>query len=336
MLILGIETSCDETAAAVVRNGQEILSNVVFSQVKLHKPYGGVVPEIASRAHLEKIIPVVNEALKIAKMKAKNLDAIAVTVGPGLITSLMVGVNTAASLAFVWQKPIIGVNHIEGHIFSARIRNQESRIRNLKFPAICLTVSGGHTMLVLVKNWSKYQVLGETLDDACGEAFDKVAKLLNLGYPGGPIVEKMAESGNASAFSFPRPMLGQNNFNFSFSGLKTAVLYTVRKLKKLNKKIVQELCASFQQASFEVLIQKTIKAAQKYGSKTVILAGGVAANKTLQSLLKKALDKEGRDLLVTNFPTDNAAMIAAAAYPRAIKKDYANWHNLRVQPNLKI
>jgi len=336
MLILGIETSCDETAAAVVRNGQEILSNVVFSQVKLHKPYGGVVPEIASRAHLEKIIPVVNEALKIAKMKAKNLDAIAVTVGPGLITSLMVGVNTAASLAFVWQKPIIGVNHIEGHIFSARIRNQESRIRNLKFPAICLTVSGGHTMLVLVENWSKYQVLGETLDDACGEAFDKVAKLLNLGYPGGPIVERMAKFGDASFFSFPRPMLGQDNFNFSFSGLKTAVLYTVRKLKKLNKKIVQELCASFQQASFEVLIQKTIKAAQKYGSKTVILAGGVAANKTLQSLLKKALDKEGRDLLVTNFPTDNAAMIAAAAYPRAIKKDYANWHNLRVQPNLKI
>ncbi|MDP2918286.1 MAG: tRNA (adenosine(37)-N6)-threonylcarbamoyltransferase complex transferase subunit TsaD, partial [bacterium] len=197
-------------------------------------------------------------------------------------------------------------------------------------------VSGGHTMLVLVKDWGEYEVIGETLDDACGEAFDKVAKLLGLGYPGGPIIEKMAKLGDATAFSFPRPMLNADNFNFSFSGLKTAVLYAVRKIKKLNKKIVQDICASFQAASFDVLAQKTIKAAKKYDSKTIILAGGVAANKTLQNLLAKALDKEGRDLLVTNFPTDNAAMIAACAYPRAIKKDYAKWHNLNAEPNLRI
>lgn len=336
MLILGIETSCDETAAAVVKDGCEILSNVVSSQIKLHQPYGGVVPEIASRAHLEKIIPVIKAALGEARVKPADLDCLAVTIGPGLITSLMVGVDTARTLAFAWRKPIIGVNHIEGHIFSTRIRDQGSGIRNIKFPAVCLTVSGGHTMLVLVKSWGEYQIIGETLDDACGEAFDKVAKLLNLGYPGGPIVEKMARQGNATIFSFPRPMLGQDNFNFSFSGLKTAVLYTARKIKKLNKKIVQDICASFQQASFDVLIQKTIKAAKKYDSKTIILAGGVAANKTLQILLRNALDKEGRNLLVTNFPTDNAAMIAAAACPRAIKKDYANWHNLSVESNLRI
>lgn len=337
MLILGIETSCDETAAAVVKDGHVILSNIVSSQVKLHAPYGGVVPEIASRAHMENIIPVIQRALEEAKVEGKDLDAIAVTTGPGLITSLMVGVDTAKTLAYAWGKPILGVNHIEGHIYSVGIRNLEFGIRkNIELPAVCLTVSGGHTMLVLVKEWGSYEVIGETIDDACGEAFDKVAKLLGLGYPGGPIVEKLARGGGRQAFSFPRPILNQGNFNFSFSGLKTAVLYQARQIKKMDKKIVQDICASFQEAAFEVLVIKTLRAAQKFKVSTIILAGGVAANQALQNFFKRSLSVTDCKLLITDFPTDNAAMIAGAAYPRALKKDYDDWHSLQADSNLKI
>jgi len=335
MLILGIETSCDETAAAVVKDGNQTLSNLVSSQVKLHAPHGGVVPELASRAHIEKIIPVIDQAIRKARIKPRDLDCIAVTCGPGLIPALMIGVDTARALSFAWQKPIIGVNHILGHIFSIKIGNKAQKVKESFFPAVCLTVSGGHTKLILIQSWENYKVIGETLDDACGEAFDKVAKLLDLGYPGGPIVERMAKQGDCKAFNFPRPILHQANFDFSFSGLKTAVLYQVRKIdkKKLNK---YDICASFQAAAFDVLIIKTLKASRKYKIKSVILTGGVAANKALQNLFRRSLATAGYKLLITKFPTDNAAMIAAAAYPRAIKKDYDDWRSLQANANLKL
>ncbi len=351
MLILGIETSCDETAAAVVQDGYKVLSNVVASQIKLHTPYGGVVPEIASRAHIENIIPVIQKALKDAKLKRRDIDAIAVTIGPGLITSLMIGVDTARALSYAWGKPILGVNHIEGHICSIKLKAQSVKLKNIKFPAICLTVSGGHTMLVLMRQWGNYEVIGETIDDACGEAFDKVAKILGLGYPGGPIIERWAYSGNKQAFSFPRPILDRDNFNFSFSGLKTAVLYEVQKIKnpqnpkilqgtlgikKLNKKVVQDICASFQEAAFEVLATKTLRAAQKFNVSTIILTGGVAANQVLQDFLRKSLPVTDYQLLITEFSTDNAAMIAGAAYLRALKKDYDDWCNLQGESNLRF
>ncbi|MDD5626908.1 MAG: tRNA (adenosine(37)-N6)-threonylcarbamoyltransferase complex transferase subunit TsaD [Patescibacteria group bacterium] len=336
MLILGIETSCDETAAAVFQDGCRILSNVVSSQIKLHTPYGGVVPEIASRAHMENIIPVIQKALEEAKVEGKDLDAIAVTTGPGLITSLMIGVDTAKTLAYAWEKPILGVNHIEGHIYSVKLKAQSSKLKSIKLPAMCLTVSGGHTMLVLIKEWGNYEVIGETIDDSCGEAFDKVAKLLGLGYPGGPIIEKLARGGGRQAFSFPRPILNQGNFNFSFSGLKTAVLYQARRIKKMDKKVVQDICASFQEAAFEVLVIKTLRAARKFKVSTIILAGGVAANQALQNFFKKSLSVNDYKLLITDFPTDNAAMIAGAAYPRVLKEDYDDWHSLQADPNLKL
>lgn len=335
MLILGIETSCDETAAAVVQDGQKILSNIVSSQVKIHAPHGGVVPELASREHIKNIIPVIEQALDQAKIEGKDLDVLAVTIGPGLILALMIGVDTARALAFAWEKPLVGVNHIEGHIFSIKLKAKSAKRKTIRFPAICLTVSGGHTKLILVKDWGDYRVIGETLDDACGEAFDKVAKLLGLGYPGGPVVEKLAQVGDPEAFSFPRPIIHQGNFDFSFSGLKTAVLYEVKEIgeKNLNKNIVQDICASFQAAAFDVLVTKTLRAAKRHRIKTVILTGGVAANKALQRLFKESFSLP---VCVTRFPTDNAAMIAAAAYPRAIKKDYDHWRSLQADANLQL
>ncbi len=338
MLILGIETSCDETAAAVVQDGQKILSNIVSSQVKLHALHGGVVPELASREHIKNIIPVIQEALRQARITGQDLDVIAVTIGPGLIPALMIGVDTARALALAWGKPIIGVDHIEGHIFSVKLKAKNVKRKTVEFPAVCLTVSGGHTKLILVKDWGKYQVIGDTLDDACGEAFDKVAKLLGLGYPGGPVIEKLAQKGNPQAFTFPRPMLGQDNFDFSFSGLKTAVLYEVRKLgpQALNKKIVQDLCASFQQAAFDVLITKTKKAVEQYCAQSILLTGGVAANRTLQESFAREFNPIGYHVLITQFPTDNAVMIAAAAFRRAIKKDYDHWRSLQAKADLAI
>ena len=361
MLILGIETSCDETAASLleIKGGRiKILSNIVSSQIKIHQKYGGIVPEKAARKHLEMILPVIKQALKKANKKIDSIDCIdciAVTVGPGLITSLLIGVETAKILAYVWQKPIISINHLEGHIYAnwlSTTDNLKSKILNLKsisFPFLCLIVSGGHTELILMKDYGKYRKIGQTRDDAAGEAFDKVAKLLNLGYPGGPIISRMAEKGNPKKFDLPRPMINSNDFDFSFSGLKTAVLYLTKKLKSYpglaprsgaGKLQANDLCASFQQAVIDVLTKKTIQAAEKYKVKTILLGGGVAANKKLREQLAKMIKKEIPDskfiLPDPKFCTDNASMIACAGYFHAIKKDFTPWWKLRMDPNLEL
>jgi len=347
-IILGIETSCDETAAALVqfKNGKfKILSNIVSSQIEIHKKYGGVVPEVAARNHLINILPVIDQALAKAKIKLQKIDKIAVTTGPGLITSLLVGVETAKNLAYAWQKPIISVNHLKAHLY-ANWLNHETRI---SFPVVALIVSGGHTELILMKNKKSLKKIGQTVDDAAGEAFDKVAQLLNIGYPGGPAVSRLAEKGNPQAFDLPRPMIRDDNFNFSFSGLKTSVLYTTKKLKALSPpirlrsgclersreaKLKANLCASFQQAVVDVLVAKTIKAAQKHQAKTVMLSGGVAANKLLRENLKLKTKNLKLNFLMPEILlcTDNAAMIAMAA---TFEKP-TPWPKLKVDPNLEI
>ncbi|MDP3042890.1 MAG: tRNA (adenosine(37)-N6)-threonylcarbamoyltransferase complex transferase subunit TsaD [bacterium] len=385
MIILGIETSCDETAAAIAR-GQgdkiEILSNVVSSQIEIHKKYGGVVPEVAAREHVLNILPVVNEALEKAGIKrgnaGKKINAIAVTVGPGLITSLIVGVETAKVLSYVWNVPVIGVNHIEGHIYAnwlrpiganyklprprtaqrgrqitnyKKIPNSKFQIPKINFPAVVLTVSGGHTMLVLMEGHGKYKIIGETRDDAAGEAFDKAAKLLKLGYPGGPEIAKYAENflNQKSKISLPRPMIYSKDYDFSFSGLKTALLYEIRKDKDYKSRI-SEYCYEFQQAVIDVLIHKTVKAAEEYGVKTIMLAGGVAANKELRSQLKQAVKKSvpcspgraprsGAGMFYVprlEYTTDNAAMVAAAGYYKALKNNFTPWRKLKVDANLEL
>jgi len=340
MYILGIETSCDETAAAVleIKAGQvKVLSNIVSSQIEIHKKYYGVVPEIAAREHVLHIIPVVNEALDAAKIKPEKISAIAVTAGPGLITSLVVGVETAKTLAYAWRKPLIAVNHIAGHIAANFIKP----VRPIEFPALVLTVSGGHTNLVLMKDYAKYKIIGETLDDAAGEAFDKGAKMLNIGYPGGPIVSKYAaqfeKSGQTPKLNFPRPMLNSPDFNFSFSGLKTAMLYTIQKDKNYKKRI-PEYCAELQDAIVETLIKKTIKAAQKYKVKTVMLAGGVSANKKLRADLAEAVNKLGLNFNMPglDYTTDNAAMIAMAGYYKWRKKEFTPVFKIKEDCNLVL
>ncbi len=350
MIILGIETSCDETAAAVLdvmSSRIKVLSNVVLSQVKIHKKYGGIVPEVAARAHVEQINFIIEQSLKKAKIKPNKINYISVVSGPGLITSLMVGVEAAKTLSLVWQKPLLAVNHLEAHVASNFLNNKNK----IKFPVLCLVVSGGHTQLVLIKKIGNYQVIGETLDDAAGEAFDKVAKILDLGYPGGPIISKLAHKGKVNAFDLPRPMLNKPNFSFSFSGLKTAVLYTVKKPTHLvkkkvnkdfvrNKKFVYDMCASFQKAVTDVLIGKTVRAAQKYKVKTVMLAGGVSANKKLREDLKKTVKKELPNVNL-NYPdlkytTDNAAMVAMVGYWKAKKKDFTDISEIKVDPNWEI
>ncbi|MAF13720.1 MAG: tRNA (adenosine(37)-N6)-threonylcarbamoyltransferase complex transferase subunit TsaD [Parcubacteria group bacterium] len=331
-IILGIESSCDETAAALIeKKGSRfsILANTVLSQVKIHRQFGGVVPEVAARNHLENILSVVNKTLIEAKIKPKQIDKIAVTHGPGLITSLIVGAETAKNLAFAWQKPLIPINHLKAHLYANWLKN-----KTIKFPAIALIVSGGHTEIVLMKSNINFKKIGETVDDAAGEAFDKVAALLNLGYPGGPVVSKLADKGNAQAFKFPRPMMYKDNFNFSFSGLKTAVLYEIKKIPRINSKIKSDMCASFQQAAIDVLAFKTIKAAKRYKAKTIILSGGVAANKLLRKTLEQQATNNQLDFMVPeiNLCTDNAAMIAAAGF---FEKSIP-WQKLRVNPNLEI
>lgn len=350
MKILGIETSCDETAAAVleIKNRQwEIRSNVVSSQVKIHAKYGGIVPEVAAREHVTAMIPIINKALRRAKIvdPFKEIDLIAVTKGPGLVSSLLVGVGTARTLSYFWDKPLIGVNHLAGHIYSSLLDTKSSIFR-FQFPVISLVASGGHTELVLLKDYEKFKVVGQTLDDAVGEAFDKVAKILGLGYPGGPLVSKLAKQGNSRAFDFPRPMIGSGDFNFSFSGLKTAVLYNRDKRQETrDKKYVADVCASFEQAAVDVLFFKTLKAAEKYKVKTVLLGGGVAANKKLRRELKGALRKKlpfaACYLPPVSYTGDNAAMIALAGY---FRYKYAknkspfkeNWRKLKVDPNWEL
>lgn len=335
MLILAIETSCDETSVAILQNGK-LLSNIVFSQEKMHAKYGGIVPEVAARKHIETIIPTIDKALTKAKTKLNKIDYIAVTSGPGLITSLMVGIDTAKSLSFALKKHIIPIHHTESHIYSNFIGN-----KNIKFPALALVVSGGHTDLILMKDHGKYKEIGSTRDDAAGEAFDKVAKLLNIGYPGGPIISKKADLGNSRAYYFPRPMIDSNDFDFSFSGLKTDILRLSQKKKNnFTPQEINNVCASFQAAVVDVLVHKTIKAAKKLGVKSILLAGGVSANKLLRHKLKTTIKKElkNTDFHSPNlkYCTDNAAMVAIAAYYHALRKDYTTWDKVKVDPNLKL
>jgi len=331
--ILAIETSCDETAAAVSQNGLNILSSIVASQVDWHRKYGGVVPEIASRKHMEFIEPVVEEALNEAKVELKDLDAVAATYGPGLVGSLLVGLSYGKSLAYALHKPFIGVNHIAGHIYANFISK-----KNIKTPVICLTVSGGHTDLLYFKGYGEYQIMGRTKDDAAGEAFDKIARYLGLGYPGGPIIEKKAKKGHEDAINFPRPFLNKDNYDFSFSGLKTAVInYIHKKTQKGNELNIYDIAASFQRAVIDILTEKTVKAALDKKVKTVILSGGVAANKRFREVLKKRLNQYKVPLYYPELKlcTDNAAMISTVAYYQYLKDDFAEL-NLNADPNLKL
>jgi N6-L-threonylcarbamoyladenine synthase len=344
-VILGIETSCDETASSVAQVNKkriELLSNIVSSQIDIHKKYGGVIPEVAAREHVVNIIPVMHEALQQADISFKDIDKIAVTVGPGLITSLNSGVETAKALSFAWDIPVVGVNHIEGHIFADFI--SAGGFDSIQLPAIVLTVSGGHTMLILMKDFGDYETLGVTRDDAAGEAFDKAAKLMELGYPGGPIVSQKAqeymesEAERDENISLSRPMLNSGDFDFSFSGLKTSLLYAVKKDPNWRNKI-QQYCYEFQQAVIDVLIAKTLKAAQEYKVKSVMLAGGVSANRKLRFDLAKAIKEK---LSETEFfapemeyATDNAAMIAVAGYFKKVKT-VDSWKDLRVDCNLRL
>ncbi|WP_438421334.1 tRNA (adenosine(37)-N6)-threonylcarbamoyltransferase complex transferase subunit TsaD [Bacillus siamensis] len=330
--VLGIETSCDETAASVVKNGKEIVSNVVASQIESHKRFGGVVPEIASRHHVEQITLVIEEALLKAEMGFGDLDAIAVTEGPGLVGALLIGVNAAKALSFAHQIPLVGVHHIAGHIYANRL------VEELQFPALALVVSGGHTELVYMEEHGSFEVIGETLDDAAGEAYDKVARTMGLPYPGGPQIDKLAAVGTDS-IPLPRAWLDEGSYNFSFSGLKSAVINTLHNASQKNEVIPPEdLAASFQQSVIDVLTAKTSKAAKEYGVKQVLLAGGVAANKGLRAALQQEFSHPGDPELVIpplSLCTDNAAMIAAAgtvAFEKGIRGSY----DMNGQPGLEL
>lgn len=387
-IILAIETSCDETAISVLRfkhNSLEVLSNEVSSQVKLHAKWGGVVPNLAAREHVKNITPILELSLINAGIEIKDICLIAVTEGPGLIPALMIGTNFAKTLAYLWKKPLIGIHHIEGHIYANFVGgNPKSKIQNpknrMKFPALALVVSGGHTQLVLMKDHLKYEIVGQTLDDAVGEAFDKVARILDIGYPGGPAVSAMAEKfqnpndkfqiksdtgyeirDTKYKIRFPRPMMKKQGFNFSFSGLKTAVLYETKKHLARNasrneaggsnpsfdKSYIAAICHEFQQAAIDVLIHKTLKAAEKHNVKTIMLAGGVSANTELRKQLDEAITEFMPDTYYimpdTSLTGDNAAMIAAAAAFRwqkmnenQKKKVLDSWKTLQPDANLKL
>ncbi len=309
MIVLGIESSCDETAAAVVEDGKNILSNVVSSQVAFHRKYGGVVPEIASRKHVETIVPVIRESLDEAGLTLNEIEGIAVTRGPGLVGSLLIGISLAKSIAYVKNLPLIGVNHLEGHLNAVFLEEND-----LEFPFVGLVVSGGHTNLYHVKARGDYIFLGQTRDDAAGEAFDKVAKLLGLGYPGGVIIDKMAKEGNAAAINFPRALIAKDSFDFSFSGIKTAVLHYVKRQEgKIDDGHKNDIVASFQEAVVDVLVTKVIRAAKKCKVDKVSLAGGVAANTRLrEKITEQAGERDIRTFIPSpHLCTDNAAMIAA-------------------------
>lgn len=331
VLILGIETSCDETAAAIVKNGRFILSNVVNSQIDIHTLFGGVVPEVASRKHIENIAAVVETAFQEAGVQHQDIHAVAVTNHPGLIGALLVGVSFAKSFAWALNKPLIAVNHLHGHIYANLLEHQE-----LEFPAVCLVVSGGHTSLLYMKDINTYEIIGETRDDAAGEAFDKVARFLGLGYPGGPVIEKTARSGKAGKVSLPRVLLDKNDFEFSFSGLKTATMNLWKKMQKTGSAVnMNDIAAEFQQALVDVLVEKSIRAAAKYQAKTILLAGGVAANQELRESMRREGDRVG---IKVSYPslrlcTDNASMIAGVAYQQYLEKNYAGL-DLNAYPGL--
>ncbi|MFC4714049.1 tRNA (adenosine(37)-N6)-threonylcarbamoyltransferase complex transferase subunit TsaD [Planococcus dechangensis] len=306
--VLGIETSCDETAASVVKNGTEIISNVVASQIESHKRFGGVVPEIASRHHVEQITIVIEEALQQANLTADKLSAVAVTEGPGLVGALLVGVNAAKAFAFAHSLPLVGVHHIAGHIYANRLEQE------MEFPLLALVISGGHTELIVMQEHGDFTVIGETRDDAAGEAYDKVARTLNLPYPGGPHIDRLAQD-STTAVDFPRVWLEEGSYDFSFSGLKSSVLNYMHNLKQRGESPMPEaVAAGFQNSVVEVVTEKTVRAAKEFGVKQVIAAGGVAANKGLRKSLTEAFEKEGLPFYIPPLPlcTDNAAMIAAA------------------------
>lgn len=333
VLILAIESSCDETAASVVKNGREVLSNVIFSQIDLHTVYGGVVPEIASRKHIEKIDHVVNQALEQAGVTWSDIEAIAVTYGPGLVGALLVGVSYAKSLAWALKKPLVGVHHIEGHICANYIENKE-----LEPPFMCLVVSGGHSHLVKVADYGVYEILGRTRDDAAGEAFDKVARAIGLGYPGGPKIDKVSYEGDPLAIDFPRAKVADNEYDFSFSGLKSAVLNYLNSMEMKGEKISQaDVAASFQQAVVDVLVSHSMTALAEYKFDKFAIAGGVASNSHLRDAFVKACDEKGIKFYKPSpiFCTDNAAMIGVAGYYEYMKGMRSGW-DLNAVPNLKL
>lgn len=333
ILILGIESSCDETAAAVVRNGREVLSNVIASQIELHKLYGGVVPEIASRKHMEKINQVIEEALAEAKVALDDIDAVAVTYGPGLVGALLVGVAEAKAICYAKKKPLVGVHHIEGHISANYIEHLD-----LEPPFLSLVVSGGHTHLVQVNDYGEYEIVGRTRDDAVGEAFDKVARSIGLGYPGGPKIDKLAKEGNPNAISFPKAKIEDAPLDFSFSGVKSAVLNHINGCKMKGIEIVPaDIAASFQKAVVDVLTEHALQAARKYNSKKIALAGGVASNSALRFGMEEVCARENLSLYYPSpiYCTDNAAMIGVAGYYEYIKGTRHGW-DLNAVPNLKI
>lgn len=332
-IILGIETSCDDTAAAVVRDGRKILSNCIASQIDVHQKFGGVVPEIASRQHLENISWVIEEALEQAQLDFNDLSAIAVTHGPGLVGALLVGVSTAKAIAFAKGLPLIGVNHLEGHIYANFLENPD-----LELPLVALVVSGGHSDLLYMSEHGKYQILGRTRDDAAGEVFDKVARVLGLGYPGGPVIQELAKAGNAAAIPFPRARLNGDSLDFSFSGLKTSVLNYVNRVRMAGADWNSaDLAASFQEAVVGALMEKTVKAVWRENVGTLILAGGVSANSRLREALLNAALPPGTRVCFPSLPlcTDNAAMIATAGYYRYLKGERSSL-SLNAVPNLAL
>ncbi|MFR8169181.1 MAG: tRNA (adenosine(37)-N6)-threonylcarbamoyltransferase complex transferase subunit TsaD [Marvinbryantia sp.] len=333
ILILAIESSCDETAAAVVKNGREVLSNIISSQIELHKLYGGVVPEIASRKHIEKINQVIEEALQSAHVTLDDLDAIGVTYGPGLVGALLVGVAEAKAISYAKNLPLVGVHHIEGHISANFIENKE-----LEPPFPCLVVSGGHTHLVIVEDYGKYRILGRTRDDAAGEAFDKVARAIGLGYPGGPKIDKLAKEGNADAIAFPKAHVAEAPYDFSFSGLKSAVLNYLNGCRMRGEEICQaDVAASFQKAVVEVLVEHAMMAVKEYGFDKLAIAGGVASNSALRGAMQQACEKNHIQFYYPSpiLCTDNAAMIGAAAYYEYINGTRSGL-DLNAVPNLKL
>ena len=332
-LILAIESSCDETAASVVKNGRCVLSNIISSQIAIHTLYGGVMPEIASRKHIEKINQVVEAALKEADVTLDDIDAIGVTYGPGLVGALLVGVAEAKAIAYAKKKPLVGVHHIEGHVSANYIEHPD-----LEPPFLCEIISGGHTHLVIVKDYGSFEILGRTRDDAAGEAFDKVARAIGLGYPGGPKIDKLAKEGNPHAIDFPRAHMEDAPYDFSFSGVKSAVLNHLNKCRMTGEPIVEaDIAASFQQAVVDVLVDNAIRAAKDYHMDRLAIAGGVASNGALRAAMEAACEKEGIRFYRPSpiFCTDNAAMIGVAAYYEYQKGTRHGW-DLNAVPNLKL
>lgn len=333
ILILALESSCDETAASVVKNGREVLSNVISSQIELHKLYGGVVPEIASRKHIEKVNQVIREALEEAGKELSDMTAIAVTYGPGLVGALLVGVSAAKAISFASGIPLVGVHHIEGHISANFIENKE-----LEPPFVCLVVSGGHTHLVVVKDYGQYEIIGRTRDDAAGEAFDKVARAIGLGYPGGPKIDKLAKEGNPDAISFPRAKVGDSVYDFSFSGLKSAVLNYLNSCQMKGEEVNRaDVAASFQKAVTDVLVEHALTAVKEYGYDKFAIAGGVASNSALRQAFEKACAEQNIRFYHPSpiFCTDNAAMIGVAGYYEYLAGTRSGM-DLNAVPNLRL